>query len=317
MLFRSLRDLLDVFIDKFVLCASCKNPETELIITKDDFILRDCKACGQRGNIDMRHKLTTFILKNPPKSKKAGGKGKKATAGADALLAPEEESDDELTKKIEAGANATLSPEAAAALIESNRDDDDWAIDTSKEAVAARIQELDSKLQNSLILEDDDDEGGGPYEAFGEWVRENQGVSDAEVYRKAEEMGIAKKHKTLVVLVQALFSEAIATEVAAHAGLLKKVRRFPPSRCRAELTPCAQLTTSEKHQKSLLGGVERLIGETHPQLIKADVPKILMAFYQAEIIEEEIVTHWASVASKKVRFAVYGVGQGADGLGGV
>lgn len=254
----------------------------------------------------MRHKLTTFILKNPPKSKKAGGKGKKATAGADALLAPEEESDDELTKKIEAGANATLSPEAAAALIESRKDDDDWAIDTSKEAVAARIQELDSKLQNSLILEDDDDEGGGPYEAFGEWVRENKGVSDTEVFRKAEEMGIAKKHKTLVVLVQALFSEAIATEVAAHAGLLKKVRllrAFPPSLLVVGADrPRSQLTTSEKHQKSLLGGVERLIGETYPQLIKSDVPKILMAFYQAEIIEEEIVTHWASVASKKVRF---------------
>lgn len=62
-----------------------------------------------------------------------------------------------------------------------------------------------------------------------------------------------------------------------------------------------QLTTSEKHQKSLLGGVERLVGETYPQLIKSDVPKILMAFYQADILEEDVVTQWATHVSKKVK----------------
>lgn len=40
---------------------------------------------------------------------------------------------------------------------------------------------------------------------------------------------------------------------------------------------------------------------THPELIKTDIPKILMAFYQADILEEEIVTHWGTHASKKVR----------------
>src|ERR1700753_567524 len=60
-----LRELLDGFIDKFVLCGSCKNPETDIIITKTEDILLDCKACGQRTRVDMRHKLVSFILKNP------------------------------------------------------------------------------------------------------------------------------------------------------------------------------------------------------------------------------------------------------------
>ena len=30
----------------------------------------DCKACGFRSSVDMRHKLTGFILKNPPEDKK-------------------------------------------------------------------------------------------------------------------------------------------------------------------------------------------------------------------------------------------------------
>lgn len=287
-----LRDLLDTFIDKYVLCGACKNPETELILTKDEFIYRDCKACGKRSDIDMRHRLSTFILKNPPKSKKMKGK-KGGAAGADSLpvkgeAAPGDDSDDELTKKIEAGAAEVLSPEQAAALIEAHANDDDWSVDTSKEAVAARANALDSKLQATLVLnDDDDDDAGGPYDAFGDWVRENKDTAtDVEIYKKAEADGLAKKHKLLVVLVQALFSDKIVTEIPAHLGLF------------------AKLTTSEKHQKSLLGGIERLVGETYPQLIKADLAKILMAFYQADILEEEVVKNWGTHTSKKVRFCL-------------
>lgn len=229
---------MDVFIDKFVLCGSCKNPETELIITKDDFIYRDCKACGQRSDIDMRHKLATFILKNPPKSKKVRG-SKKAIAGADSIAgqpaqpASGDQSDedaDELTKKIEAGAAQVMTDEQAAALIAKREAEDDWAIDTSPEAVAARVQQLDAKLQSSLVLgDDDDDEGGGPYESFGEMVRDaratDEGITDAEVYKRAEEQGLAKKHKLLVVLVQALFTEQILSEIPSHLALFSKVGR--------------------------------------------------------------------------------------------
>ena len=66
-----LQDSLDGFINKFVLCKSCKNPETEFKI-KEGRILLDCKACGQRTQADIRHKLSGFILKN----ESTGGKKK-------------------------------------------------------------------------------------------------------------------------------------------------------------------------------------------------------------------------------------------------
>ena len=224
------RDLLDLFIEKFVLCPSCKNPETELIITRDEKITQDCKACGHRGNLDMKHKLASFIVKNPPKSAiKGTKKGKKATAGADSLpgggAGSDGESDDELTKKIEAGAAEVMSTEDAAALIQSRENDDDWSIDTSKEAVAARINQLDSKLQSSLVLDDEEEDSmGGAYDDFGEWVRENkETATDAEIYMKAEELSLAKKHKILIVLVQAIFTGDIVKEIPAHTGLFAKV----------------------------------------------------------------------------------------------
>lgn len=62
------------------------------------------------------------------------------------------------------------------------------------------------------------------------------------------------------------------------------------------MTP--QMSTTEKHHKSLLGGLERFVGLTHPDLIPA-VPKILMALYQADLIEEGVVKYWGTHVSKK------------------
>ena len=58
------------------------------------------------------------------------------------------------------------------------------------------------------------------------------------------------------------------------------------------------MVTSEKHQKALLGGIERFVGVIHPSLVPA-VPKILMAFYQVDVLEEEVVKQWGTHVSKK------------------
>jgi translation initiation factor 5 len=285
-----LRELLDGFIDKFVLCRSCKNPETDLIITKNEMIIRDCKACGERTDVDMKHKLTTFIIKNPPKNPKKS-KGKKGTDsppsgpnGAHAEAASPiidddagGESDDELTKRIKAQA-AELNTESAIAK-------DDWSADTSPEAVKARTKAMESAMSNLGIVGGDDDEeeedANSPYSQLGSWAAENRESATAvEVYKKAEELGIAKKHKSVQILVQSLFDENLLAEISKYAPLFNK------------------MVTSEKHQKSLLGGLERLVGVTHPALISS-IPKILMELYQADILEEETIQQWGTHVSKK------------------
>lgn len=61
------QDLLDGFIQKYVLCPKCDNPETKLIIsTKKGTIHQGCKACGHYGSLESNHKLNAYILKNPP-----------------------------------------------------------------------------------------------------------------------------------------------------------------------------------------------------------------------------------------------------------
>ena len=48
----------------------------------------------------------------------------------------------------------------------------------------------------------------------------------------------------------------------------------------------------------MLGGIERLAGVDHPELIPV-IPKILMEFYQADVLEEDVVTSWGTHVSKK------------------
>lgn len=228
-----LRDLLDTFIVKFVLCGSCKNPETDLIITKSEDLIRDCKACGERTNVDMRHKLVTFILKNPPKNpKKSRGSKKQGTADnqgsngpnspkaeAEEPTADGEESDDELTRKIRSEA-ADLSQNAAIAQ-------EDWSADTSAEAVKARMKSLEAAMRNVKLLGDDDsaEEGNGddPYSQLGAWVAENRDEGPVEVFKKVQEMGLEKKHKAVQVLAQTLFTEDILEEIKLNAPIFLKV----------------------------------------------------------------------------------------------
>lgn len=246
-----LRELLDQFIEKFVLCKSCKNPETDLVILKsgrNEEIIRDCKACGERTDVDMRHKLTTFILKNPPvKSKKdkkknvgtaaanVGGGNSPTHEAGDAEKAEGAvdgaESDDELTKKIKA--------EAAELNTESAITEEEWGADTSPEAVKQRMKALEGSMAAAVIGGDDegsDEDANSPYSQLGKWVEENRDDAEdlktfaIEVYKKVQELGIEKKHKAVLVLMQALFTDEALTEVKSFLALFKKVRALSIAR---------------------------------------------------------------------------------------
>ena len=58
------------------------------------------------------------------------------------------------------------------------------------------------------------------------------------------------------------------------------------------------INESERHQKALLGGTERLIGNEHPELIP-QVPKILLAYFEKDVISEDVLKAWGAKASKK------------------
>jgi len=58
------------------------------------------------------------------------------------------------------------------------------------------------------------------------------------------------------------------------------------------------MVTSDRHEKALLGGTERFVGKERPNLIP-QVPAILLAYYQEDLISEDVIKSWGSKASKK------------------
>ena len=58
------------------------------------------------------------------------------------------------------------------------------------------------------------------------------------------------------------------------------------------------MITSERHERAFLGGTERFVGNDHPELIP-QVPKILLSYFQEDLISEAVLKNWGSKASGK------------------
>lgn len=230
-----LRELLDVFIDKFVLCASCKNPETELRITgkgRHEDMKRDCKACGAHTDIDMRHKLVTFILKNPPKKPTKGSKGKKgmtaeANVGGPMVFdaATPTASGNGNGNDEEDGEDEDESPPGGSPVVPTSGTEIDAMLGKADplledpEEVLAKVKNLD--LGND---DEDEDDADSPYAQLGYWLEENQGVEDAEIIGKVKELEIVGKHKVLLEIGEKLFTDSgVVKEVDARVRLLQVV----------------------------------------------------------------------------------------------
>ncbi|GIZ45459.1 hypothetical protein CKM354_000862500 [Cercospora kikuchii] len=299
-----LQDYLDGFINKFVLCKECKNPETVVNI-KDGEILFDCKACGKISKADLRHKLSGYILKDAPKkgkkdksTKKADRKARKEAerngtaekdgspgdSGSDPVDDEAEDegnaSDDDLTRKINAEAKE---------LAEVKEKEVEWSVDMSEAAVKARAQALPDDLKNTLVIENGEDGEGGDnvYEELGKWIEskaeEEGGVSkvkDVDIYLKAKELGVETKHRTPAVLAQCIFDDSIVKQIEGRASMLKK------------------LITSDRHEKAFLGGIERFVGIDKPNLIPS-VSAILLKVYENDLVSDDNLKAWCGKASKK------------------
>jgi len=70
-----------------------------------------------------------------------------------------------------------------------------------------------------------------PYDQLGTWIQDEQKQngeipSDVEIYKKAKDLGIETKSRTLTVLAQCVFTENICKEIPQRAALFHKVLSF-------------------------------------------------------------------------------------------
>ncbi|XP_070578994.1 eukaryotic translation initiation factor 5-like isoform X2 [Ptychodera flava] len=285
-----LQDMLDGFITKFVLCPGCDNPETNLVInSKAQTIGRRCIACGHQGPVDMRHRLTTFILKHPPdtdssstpskKDKKSKGKKVKQQQNGDAdrqsptgasSPAPEEDNMVEAPSQIQTG---------------ENDDDVEWSVDTSATAVAERMEALTDGAKGMTLTDDLEKTQGERVDLFYNYVKvkKDKGQlagADKDILAEAERLEV--KDKAALVLAELLFDKNMISQIKEYRLLFLRI-----------------VHDSKKAQKNLLGAFEILVGKMHSAELMPKVVHILKSLYDADLLEEDVIIGWAKKPSKK------------------
>jgi len=270
-----LQDMLDGFIKKFVLCEKCDNPETVLKVKKN-MIGASCKACGHIFTLDMRHKLTTFIIKNPPE-KTLDDQGESLTKKKDRKK-EKEEKEDKNGKKDGSDENDDDW---------GNDDDGDWAEDVSEEAVRKRMEALSGGLGGLVIDNDMEKPEGERINIFHKYVvlKKNAGpinpAAAKEILAEAERLEV--KNKAPLVLCELFLNENIMKE--------KQIKKYRNVFLRFT-------NENQKAQKYLIGGIEKTI-DSHQAALMPKVPHIFKEFFEEDMLEEEVLLEWAKKVSKK------------------
>ncbi|XP_067941506.1 eukaryotic translation initiation factor 5-like [Watersipora subatra] len=275
-----LQDLLDGFIKKFVLCPECENPETVFSVhTKAQTIGQSCRACGYSGKLDMRHKLTTFILKNPPESPQEGGVKKKSKKG-------ESTGGEEGDSPDENGASESQQPSKNG--VYDNEEDIDWGEDVSEEAQQKRMLELSSAAASLAVTADLEKTPQERADLFFKYVKTKKAESgDGKLspsYRLivAEAERLEMKDKAVLILAELLLSADILKDLKDHRALFLSFTG-----------------ENDKAQKYLLGAFEKLVGtEFHDQLI-GKTAVILKTMYDLDLVDEETFLEWGKKVSRK------------------
>jgi len=192
---QQLIQLLEEFIQKYVLCPNCGLPETDLFVKKDD-IKQDCKACGYNKSMDMSHRLTKSILHSPPAEMPKSKKDKKVTVDA------------KVEKMNKPAAKNVV--KAAKRTPESEENGDEIG------------EELAKEIENMEALKDDDEEEStaDKFKIFITEKHSNKEIA-GELTRLQKVEGFSNK-SLIDVLFEALFDKNIRTKIKSHTELLKQ-----------------------------------------------------------------------------------------------
>eukprot|EP01121_Diplochlamys_sp_Union-15-3_P016116 TRINITY_DN542_c0_g1_i1.p1 TRINITY_DN542_c0_g1~~TRINITY_DN542_c0_g1_i1.p1 ORF type:complete len:413 (+),score=101.40 TRINITY_DN542_c0_g1_i1:58-1239(+) len=260
----NLAQVLDTFIDKFVLCKNCdRNPETEMLILGNKNIQLKCKACGGRTPVDMTHRLSTYILKNPPPkdTKAQSGKSAKGQKAGDNARNLNDFSDKDFQNKLVDTKNV------------------EWSQDTSEDAVAKRRAAQVGEGQVGSLVAGDSASNASLQELADILERGNSKNVVDEVARLGAKEGWSDKK-----LFQNVFSTLFGT------NFLRSVKKKAPV--------LAQFVTEEIHQKIVLLGLEKICA-SDKQVIE-HLPAVFQVLYLSGAIEEGIILKWHSHPTKRL-----------------
>ncbi|XP_002162828.1 eukaryotic translation initiation factor 5 [Hydra vulgaris] len=272
-----LQEILDTFIEKFVLCEECDNPETTFSVQpKKEKITSTCSACGHSSVIDMQHRIATFILKNPPVDDSATPQKLKKLQKEKG----QQDNSGDSSPTEESGFNGwSDEPYCEKSVIE------DWGDDTSEEAVQQRMRTLGEGIKGLTYNNDLDKSVQERFDIFFTFVKNKlvEGVDnlpDKEILAEAERLDL--KDRAVLALAELLFNDKIINQIPKYRILFL---RF--------------MANNHKAQKHFMGAFEIIVGQSYPEVLMPKVAHVLKALYDNDLVDEEVIMDWASKISKK------------------
>jgi len=272
---------LDEFIQKFVLCPTCKLPETRISVKKGQVRIK-CASCGHAGPLQTGHRLENYIAKNPPtKGKEAKETGNKAKSSKD-------ESSDEDSSGNKPAEKKEIEKE-------------DWSLDTSIEAQKARRAEfLASQRVTARSSETSDDgEISKPETILKNFMKDTTDIVAiaAELDRLQLKHGLSPEERYRILLIAAIDltnPKTLAAQFSKWAPLFKKAVKgkaqgvlFITSIER--LLDSGSIHGTTQDQPETRGKAQEDL-KTH---LVARIALVLQKLYEADVLEEDAILSWA------------------------
>lgn len=280
-----LQEMLDGFISKFVLCQNCRNPETELDVNaKKGLIKERCAACGYVGACDLAHRLSSYILKNPPDGGKKKSKKDKKNRETSGNVSPNADAN------AEQGDTSTASPETEMLPSEefnnclqekSGFDEHDWGDDVVGTGADFELSAAAKKLALDADIEKSEKERLDIFHSFVKKAKANESIDAKTLLNEAERLEVSDKAP--VILVHELLDDDAVKQVHLYRKLFLHF-----------------VHKNKKAQRNFLGGIEQKIGEgKYKQLLMPKLLNVFNALYDNDIISEEAFITWANKPTKK------------------
>nr|CDS31884.1 Eukaryotic translation initiation factor 5 [Hymenolepis microstoma] len=265
-----LQEHLFGFIKKFVLCSNCGNPETTLHVKpKAAIVTTTCAACGHRDQLDPRHRLTQFIIKNPPEENGTTSDKKNKKSGA---------------KNGGSGqANGDADEQNVTGDSQSPSDDEvDWGEDTTEEAQKQRYAELSDMVKYLTVSADVDKPDNERADVFFKLIsgyKQNNDVTKRGTELKSEALRLNLGPRAVLIVGEVLLSDpkTVIEDIKKYKAVLIQFTRYGDEK--------------KKAQGYILGVAASLV-EKHEKVLLPKAGHIVHALYDNDIVEEETVFSW-------------------------
>jgi len=315
-----LMNLIEAFIKKYVQCYSCGNPETVVSIKRESVFLK-CKACGHVSDVDMRHKLNNYIVKNPPSSgltkeekhikrqEKERLKALKVDKEEKKKVDKEEKKKDKSRKKKNKTAESeglerttsnpedhpTENPEAPEEEVEKKEEEVVWTTDVSAEAIAKRAQEqLTSSAVASMVTQ-------GNIEAEASEAKKKLKKLLGKLEFSEDTVSVINELGTriyneqsdaeIVEFLSGALNKASYRMMVLYIVLFWEAPEKLGSVVKNKSELLRKCGASPKDQLAQLFGLEYVLAMMIPDRMK-EYPQILKVLYDEDVIDDEIIVGW-------------------------